>query len=127
MRNVLKKMSRLVVVKLCRPGFEDFLSFLSADPLNLCQVGWGHCQVCLEMFSWVYIRVLAGPLQDIHSCFGTVMRIIIILEVDPLRPGKGSECSGPGIFVQYISLVESHVLLICHNCIITTDFSLRHF
>lgn len=116
----------LVVVKLCRTGFVDILSFLSADPLNLCQVGWGHCQVCLEMFSWVYIRVLAGPLQDIHSCFGTVMRIIMFLEVDPLGPGKGSACSGPGIFVQYISLLESHVLLICHNCIITTDFSLRH-
>ena len=44
----------------------------SADPLKLCQVGWGpavdsHFQASTEMLNWVEVRTLAGPLEDIHG------------------------------------------------------------
>ena len=52
-------------------GFGDFLSFLSADPLQLfCQVGWGlfldsvHFHVSPEMIYWIQVRAMAGPLKD---------------------------------------------------------------
>ena len=43
----------------------------SADPLKLCQVGWGvslhsYFQVSPEMFDRVQVRALAGPLKDIQ-------------------------------------------------------------
>ena len=61
-------------------------SFFSADPLKLCQVGWGallhrYFQVSTEMFDQVQVRALAGPLKDIQRlvpkpllhCLGCVL------------------------------------------------------
>ena len=66
---------------------------MSADPLKLCQVGWGvllHCyfQVSPEMFDQVQVRALAGPLKDIQRlvpkpllhCLGCVLRVVVLLE-----------------------------------------------
>ena len=52
--------------------FGEFLTFFSADPLKLCQVGWGaslpsYFQVSLELFDGVQVRVLARPLKDIQK------------------------------------------------------------
>jgi hypothetical protein len=46
------------------PVFGEFLPFFSADPLKLCQVGWGmslhnYFQVSPEMFDQVQVRTLA--------------------------------------------------------------------
>ncbi len=53
--------------KLCTPGLGDFLTFFFANPLKFSQVGWGplvdsHFQVSPEVFDWVQVRALAGPL-----------------------------------------------------------------
>ena len=47
------------------PVFREFLSFLSADPLNFCQVGWrvllhSYFQISPEMLGWIQVRALAG-------------------------------------------------------------------
>ena len=68
--------------KLGTPVFGQFLPFFSADPLKLCQVGWGallhsYFQVSPEMFD----RALAGTLKDIQRlvpkpllcCLGCVL------------------------------------------------------
>ncbi|XP_051533408.1 mitogen-activated protein kinase kinase kinase kinase 6 isoform X1 [Myxocyprinus asiaticus] len=65
-------------------------------PLRLCQLGWGplvdsHFQVSPEMFDWVQVQALAGPLKDIHRvvpkpllrCLGCVLRVIVLLEGEP--------------------------------------------
>ena len=57
--------------KLGTPVFGEFLPFFSADPLKLCQVGWGmslcsYFQVFPEVFDWVQVRALAGPLKGIQ-------------------------------------------------------------
>ena len=88
--------SRVWRYKLGTPVFGEFLPFLSADPLKLCQVGWGallhsYFQVLPEMFDWVQVRALAGPLKDIQRlvlkpflrCLGCVLRIIVLLEGEP--------------------------------------------
>ena len=56
-----------------KPVFGEFLPFFSADPLKLCQVGWGvllysYFQVSTEMFDRVQVRALAGLLKDIETC-----------------------------------------------------------
>jgi hypothetical protein len=48
------------------------VSFLSADPLKLCQVEWGvfldsYFQFSPEIFDRVQVRALAGPLKDIQK------------------------------------------------------------
>ena len=76
----------------------EFLPFLSADPLQLCQVGWGTL-----MFDRVHVRVLAGPLKDIQRLvlkphlrgLGCVLRVVVLLEGEP-SPQSGPECSGAG-------------------------------
>ena len=70
-----------------------FLSFFSADPFKLCQVGWAvllhnYFQVSPEMFDRVEILVLAGPLKDIQrlvpkpllGCLGCVLTVVVQLE-----------------------------------------------
>ena len=57
--------------KLDTPVFGEFLTFFSADPLNLCQVGRGaslhsYFQFSPEMFDRVQVQALAGPLKDIQ-------------------------------------------------------------
>ena len=72
-------------------------SFFFADPLKLCQVGWGvslhnYFQVSLEMFYHVQVPALAGSLKDIQRlvpkpllcCLGCVFRIVVPLECEPL-------------------------------------------
>ena len=50
-----------------------------------------HFQVSPEMFDWVQVRALAGPLKDIHRvvpkpllhCLGCVLQVIVLLEGEP--------------------------------------------
>ena len=76
--------------------FRESLPFFSADPLKLCQVGWGallhsYFHVSPEMLDQVQVRALAGPLKDIQRlvpkpllhCFGWVLRVVILLEGEP--------------------------------------------
>ena len=59
----------------------------------LCQVGWrlsvdSHFQVCLEMFDWVQVRLLARPLKDfvpklLLHCLGCVLRVSVLLQGEP--------------------------------------------
>jgi hypothetical protein len=72
----------------------EFLPFF-ADPLKLCQVGWGvllhsYFQVSPKMLDWVQVQALAGPLEDIQRlvpkpmcCVGCVLRVIVLLEGEP--------------------------------------------
>ena len=63
----------------------------------LCQVGWGallhsYFQGSPEMFDWVQVRALAGPLMDIQrlvpkpllGCLGCVLKDGVLLEGEPL-------------------------------------------
>ena len=72
------------------------LPFFFAHPLKLCQVGWGvslqrYFQVSPEMFDWVQVGALAGPLKDIQRlvpkplsrCLGCVLRVVVLLEGEP--------------------------------------------
>ena len=74
----------------------EFLPFFSADPLKLCQVGWGaslynYCQVSPEMFDQVQGMALAGPLKVIQRlvpkpllcCLGCVLRVVVLMEGEP--------------------------------------------
>ena len=71
----------------------EFLQFFCADPLKLCQVGWGallhSCfQVSPELFTRVRVRALAGPFEDIQRlvpksllrCLGCVLSVVVLLE-----------------------------------------------
>ena len=54
----------------CTSGFRDFLLFLSRDPLNHCQVGWGpsvdrHFQVCLCLGSLSCWKVEVSALDQV--------------------------------------------------------------
>ena len=79
------------------PVFREFLPFFFADPLKLCQVGWGaslhrYSQVSPEIIDWVQVRTLAGRLKDIQRlvpkpllrCLGCVLRVIVLLDGEPL-------------------------------------------
>ena len=53
------------------PVFGEFLPYFSADPLKLCQVGWGallqsYFQIYTELLDQVQVRALAGLLADIQ-------------------------------------------------------------
>ena len=74
----------------------EFLPFLSANPLKLCQVGWGvslhsDFQVSPEMFDQVQLWALPGELNDIQRlvpkpllrCLGCGIRVIVLLEGEP--------------------------------------------
>ena len=77
------------------PVFGEFLPLFSADPLKLCQVGWGaslhsYFQVSTEMLDWVQVRALAGPLKNIQRLvpklllrlLGCVLRVVVLLKVN---------------------------------------------
>ena len=79
----------------------EFLPFFSADPLKLCQVGWGvllhsYFQVSPEMFDRVQVWALAGPVKDIQRlvpkpilhCLGCVLRVVVLLEGEPSPPSE---------------------------------------
>ena len=74
-----------------------FCPFLLAYPCKLRQVGWGasvhsHFQLFPQMFNWIQVWALAGPLKDIHRLspkpllcsLGCVLRVIVMLEGKPL-------------------------------------------
>ena len=78
-----------------------FGDFFSADPVKLCQVGWGssidsYFQVTPEMFNRIQVRALAGPIKDIHRvvhqpllhCLGCVLKVIVLLEGEPSSPSE---------------------------------------
>jgi hypothetical protein len=82
--------------KLSTPVFGECLPFFSADPLELCQVGWGaslhsHFQVSPEILNRVQVRALAGPLKDIQRlvpkpllrCLGCVPMVVVLLDDEP--------------------------------------------
>jgi hypothetical protein len=82
--------------KLGTPVFGEFITFFSADPLKLCQVGWGvslhsYFQVSPEIFGQFQVQALAGPLNDIRRlvpkpllrCLGCVLRVVVLLEGEP--------------------------------------------
>uniref|UniRef100_A0A4W5JW74 N-acylneuraminate cytidylyltransferase n=1 Tax=Hucho hucho TaxID=62062 RepID=A0A4W5JW74_9TELE len=69
------------------------LPFFSADPLKLCQVGWGallhsYFQVSPEMLVWVKVRDVAGPLKDIQ-------RLVILISSgeDPVTKALADKLS----------------------------------
>ena len=82
--------------KLGTTVFGDFLPFFSADPLKLCQVGWGallhsYFHVSLEMFDRVQVWALVGPLKDIQRlipksvlrCLGCALTVVVLMEGEP--------------------------------------------
>ena len=76
------------------PIFGELLPLLSADPLKLCQVGWGvslhiyfHLQRCSIRFKsglWLgHSRTLRLVLKRLLCCLGCVLRVIVLLEGEP--------------------------------------------
>ena len=81
------------------PVFGEFLPFISADPVKLCQVGWGallhsYFQVSPEMFDWVQVQALAGPLKALHY-LGCVLKVVVLLEGVPSP--QSEVLSTPGV------------------------------
>ena len=78
--------------RLCTPGVRDFLSLSSADPLRLCQLGWGQSVDGLSgslqrrLLDWDHVRALAGPLNDKGYCPDARWT---------LGPVSDPECFGP--------------------------------
>lgn len=69
--------------KVCTPGFDKVLWFLSADALKACQVGWG-LSVDDPFFRslWTCLIGLRSGLQLGHSrtcCLGSVLILIVFL------------------------------------------------
>ena len=101
-------------------GLTRQASNIAADPLRLCQAGWGlsfqpfHIHVSPEMFDWVQVRALSGPLKDIHRvvpkplllCLCCLFRVIVLLEGEPQAV---SEALGAlhEVFVKDISVLCS--------------------
>ena len=110
--------------KLGPPVFGEFLPFYSADPLKLCQVGWGaslhsYFQVSPEMFDRDQVRALAGPLNDIQRlvlkpllrCLGVVLRVVVLLEGEP-SPQLEVLSTQEQIFIKDLSVLCSvHLFL----------------
>ena len=105
--------------KLGTPVFGEFLPFFSADPLKLCQVGWGallhsYFKVSPEMFNQVQDRALAGPLKGIQRlvpkpllrCLGCVLRVIVLLEGEP-SPQSEFLITLEQVFIKDISVLCS--------------------
>ena len=101
-----------------------YLSFFSADTLKLCQVGWAellhsYFQVSPEMFDWVQVWTLAGPLKDIQRlvpkpllrCLGCVLRVIVLLEGEP-SPQPEVLSTLEQVFIKDLS-----VLCSVHHCL----------
>ena len=79
--------------KLGTSVFGEFLPFFTADPLKLCQVGWGvsmhsYFGVSPEMSEPAQVWALDGPLKDIQRlipkpllhCLGCVLRDVVLLK-----------------------------------------------
>src|SRR4029434_1333686 len=73
-----------------------FCLFLLAYPCKLRQVGCGasvhsHFQLFPQMFNWIQVWALAGPLKDMHRyslkpplcSLGCVPRVVVMLEGKP--------------------------------------------
>ena len=108
--------------KFSTPGF---VSFFCAGPFKFCQIGWGpsvesRSQVRSEMFNWVQVRALAGPLKDIHivvpkplPCFlGCVLLVIELLEGEP---SALCEVSQPWPVPQSLLPKNTHAAWCCHH------------
>ena len=102
--------------RLGTPAFGEFLPFFSADPLKLCQVGWGaslhsYFQVSPEMFERVQVRALAGPLKYIQRhvpkallcCLGCVLRVVVLLEGEPSHQSEVLSAKEP-VFIKDLSV-----------------------
>ena len=105
------------------PVFREFLLFFSADPLKLCQVGWGaslhsYFQVSPKRFDRGQVRALAVPLKKIHRlvpkpllrCIGCEFRIVVLLDSEP---SPQSEILGAleQVFIKGLSLCCVHLSL----------------
>ena len=98
LKHLLQRLQPQVFLgKLGTSVFGEFLPFFSADPLKLCQFGWGallhsYFQVSPEMFDQIQVRALAGPLKDIQRlvpnpllrCLVCVLMVIVLFEGEPL-------------------------------------------
>ncbi len=115
----------LLLLKMPIPNMRGFLPFFSTDPLKLCQVGWGlsidrNFQVSPEMFNWVQVQALAGPLKDVHGVLpklllyylGSLLKVIVLLECDPLAQCEVLRALDP-VFIKDIAvfLLRSAFLL----------------
>jgi hypothetical protein len=102
-----------------RPVFGEFLLFFSADTLKPRQVGWrallhSYVQVSPEMFDWVQVRALAGPLKDIRRlvpklllrCLDCVLRVIVLLEGE-LEPQSEVLSTLEQVFIKDLSVLCS--------------------
>ena len=75
----------------------SFPQLFSADPLKLCQFGWGASLHGYFQGFRVQVRALAGPLKDIQRlipdlllrCLGCVLRVVVLLEGDPSPQSEG--------------------------------------
>ena len=97
----------------------EILPFISADPLKLCQVGWGasqlsYFQVSPEMLDRVQVQSLAGPLKDIQRlfpkphlrCLGCVLRVVVLLEGEP-SPQSEVMSAPEQVFIKDLSVLCS--------------------
>ena len=93
----------------------------SADPLKLCQVGWGaslhsYFQISSEMFDQVQVWALAGPLKDIQRlvtkprlrCLGCVIRGVVLLKGEPSP--QSEVLSNMEVFIKDLSTLCSILL-----------------
>ena len=109
------KSSWLWRYRLGTPVFGEFLPFLTADPLQLCQVGWeaslhSYFQVSPEMFDPVQAPALAGTLKDIQRlvpkpllrCPGCVLRVVVLLESEP---SPQTEVLSPNLWISRLEIL----------------------
>ncbi|XP_078287453.1 SPRY domain-containing protein 3 isoform X3 [Rhinoraja longicauda] len=101
------------------PGWSRGSVAYHADPLKLCQVGWGasmhsYFQVPPEMFDRVQVQALAGPLKDIHRlvmkpllrCLGCALKVVVLLEGEP-PPQSEVQNALEQVFIKDLSVLCS--------------------
>jgi hypothetical protein len=98
-----------------------FLPFFSADPLNLCQVGWGaslhsYFQVSPEMFDRVQVQALSA------LSFVCVLRVVVLLEAEPL-PQSEVLSALEQIFINYLSVLYFYFIYLLLNLYLTWQVS----
>ena len=94
----------------------EFLPFFSADPLMLCEVGWGallhsYFQVSPDMLDWVQVQALAGPFKNIETCPEATPALSWLCAEGRYPVGRFEVLSALlQVFIKYLS-----VLCACHG------------